>query len=228
MNLLKDLRDLFVPNRCLHCKCIIASNQSFLCLDCQHQLEFTSFIPYHNNPLEKLFLGKVDICEAASLYFYQKGSPIQTLLKHLKYKGLQEFGLNAALTIINELKTCSRFKNIDVVIPVPLHPKKEKKRGYNQVDVLANTLANHLNAKYIKDGILKTENNKSQTKQNKEERHKSVKNLFKSNPKYHFNKQHILLIDDVLTTGSTLISCAKALKELNNVNISIITIACVV
>ncbi|GGF62257.1 amidophosphoribosyltransferase [Wenyingzhuangia marina] len=197
-------------------------------MDCHHQLEFTDFINYQNNPLEKLFLGKVEIIDAGALYFYQKDSPIQTLLKALKYHGLQDFGKHSAEAIVDELKTSSRFKNIDIVIPVPLHPKKQKKRGYNQVDLFAKNIAKNIQAKYVKDGLIKTENNKSQTKQNKEERHKSVQNLFKANPKYHFNQQNILLIDDVLTTGATLISCVKALKELNNVKISIITIACVV
>lgn len=228
MNLLKDLRDLFVPNRCLHCKSIIPENTSFLCVDCHQQLEFTDFINYSNNPLEKLFLGKIEIVDAGALYFYQKNTPIQTLLKALKYYGLQDFGQYSAQAIVDELKKSERFKNIDIVIPVPLHPKKQKKRGYNQVDLFAKIIAKNIEAKYVKDGLIKTENNKSQTKQNKEERHKSVQNLFKANPKYRFNQQNILLIDDVLTTGATLISCVKALKELNNVNISIITIACVV
>lgn len=228
MNLLKDLRDLFAPNRCLHCKAIIPQNISFLCIDCHHQLEFTGFIGYANNPLEKLFLGKTEVIEAGSLYFYQKNSPIQTLLKALKYQGLETFGAYAAKAICNELKTTTRFKNIDIVIPIPLHPKKEKSRGYNQVDEFAKIIAKNLHADYIKDGLIKTENNKSQTKQNKEERHKSVQNSFKVNTNYLFNQKNILLIDDVLTTGATLISCTKALKKLNNVNISIITIACVV
>lgn len=228
MNLLKDLRDLFVPNRCLHCKTIIPNHIRFLCVDCHHELEFTSFINYAKNPLEKLFLGKVAVEEAGSLYFYQKNTSIQSLLKSLKYHGFQKFGAYAAEAVVNELKTTSRFKNIDIVIPVPLHPKKEKKRGYNQVDLFAQIIAKNLKAEYIKDGLIKTENNKSQTKQNKEERHKSVKDLFKINSNYNFNGQRILLIDDVLTTGATLISCIKAIQELNNVNISIITIACVV
>ncbi|MDO3693814.1 phosphoribosyltransferase family protein [Wenyingzhuangia sp. chi5] len=228
MNPLKDLRDLFVPYRCLHCKSIIPQKNSFLCVECHQQLEFTNFINYQNNPLEKLFLGKVVIVDAAALYFYQKNSPIQTLLKALKYHGLQDFGQYAAKAIVDELEISLRFKNIDIVIPVPLHPKKEKKRGYNQVDVLAKSIAKNIQAKYVKDGLIKTENNKSQTKQNKEERHKSVQSLFKANPKHSFHQKNILLIDDVLTTGATLISCAKALRELNNVKISIITIACVV
>lgn len=228
MNLLKDLRDLFIPNRCLHCKSIIPRHTLFLCIDCQHQLEFTSFINYPNNPLEKLFLGKVEIKEAASLYFYQKNSPIQTLLKALKYQNLEDIGHYAATAIIEELKTSSRFKNIDFVIPVPLHPKKEKKRGYNQVSLLAKTIAESIGAKYVKDGLIKTINNKSQTTQNKEHRYKSVENLFKLNPNYNFHHHNILLVDDVLTTGATLISCIKELKSLKNVNISIITIACVV
>ncbi|NJB81480.1 ComF family protein [Wenyingzhuangia aestuarii] len=228
MNLLKDLRDLFVPNRCLHCKTIIHKHQNFLCLSCSLQLSHTNFTDYNNNPLEKLFWGRVEIHQACSLYFYYKGSPIQTLLKELKYNGLQHFGTEAANTLIHELKETSRFSAIDMVVPVPLHPKKEKKRGYNQVETFGKTIATHLKAPYIRDALIKTANNKSQTKQTKEERHNSVKNMFKVNLKHNLNNKHILIVDDVLTTGATLLACINTLKNTYNVNISIITIACVV
>lgn len=228
MNLMKDLRDIFMPKRCLHCKTIIPKHISYLCNDCHQQLEFTSFLDYVNNPLEKIFYGKVDVIQAASLYYYKKNTPIQTLLKSLKYSGLQEFGRHSAESICEELKQVNRFKNIDIVIPVPLHPEKEKKRGYNQIDFFAKTISKQLKANYLKNGLIKTQNNRSQTKQNKEERHLSVQNLFKTNTSHNVENKHILLVDDVLTTGATLISCIRALEKLNNVNISIITIACVI
>ena len=222
---MKDLRDIFAPNRCLHCLSITSRNTQFLCTDCHLQLTHTHYFNYNQNPLEKLFWGKTKIEQASSLYFYEKKTPIQTLLKKLKYQGLQSFGLYAAKTIISELKTTDRFKNITKVIPVPLHSKKEKQRGYNQVDVFGQTLANFLNVPYQKDALIKVLNSKSQTKQTKEERHHSVKNLFATNPKHILENEHVLLIDDVLTTGATLISCCKAIEQLNNVKISIITIA---
>ncbi|NIJ44122.1 ComF family protein [Wenyingzhuangia heitensis] len=228
MNLLKNLRDLFVPYRCLHCKTITHKNQKFLCLPCSLQLSHTNFTNYNNNPLEKLFWGRVEIHQASSLYFYYKDSPIQTLLKSLKYRGLQNFGTDAAKTLIHELQNTSRFSNIDLVIPVPLHPKKKKLRGYNQVETFGKTIAKSLNATYIPDGLLKIVHNKSQTKQSKEERHNSVKHIFKANPKHNLNYLNVLIVDDVLTTGATLLACINTLKKAYNVNISIITIACVV
>lgn len=228
MNLLKDLRGVFIPDRCYHCCAIINNNLSFLCIDCSLQLEQTQFINFKDNPLEKLFWGKVTIHQAASLYFYYKQSPIQSLLKELKYKNLQEFGEQSAKAIINDLQNSHRFKNIDLVIPVPLHVKKEKERGYNQVEVFGNQIAKHLDVPFCKDLLIKTKHNKSQTNQTKEERHKSVQNIFSLNPKHNLTSKNILIVDDVLTTGATLISCSKTIKDKHNVNIFIITIACVV
>lgn len=228
MNLLKDLRSVFIPDRCYHCLSIINKNLNFLCIDCSLQLEQTQFIDFKDNPLEKLFWGKVSIHQAASLYFYYKKSPIQSLLKELKYKKFQEFGEQSAKAIISELKNSNRFKNIDLVIPVPLHTQKEKERGYNQVELFGNKIAEHLNIPFCKDFLIKTKHNKSQTNQTKEERHNSVQNIFSLNPRYNLTPKNILIVDDVLTTGATLISCSKTIKDKYNVNISIITIACVV
>ena len=228
MNLLKDLRDLFIPSRCFHCKTIIAKHQHFVCLECALQLENTLFMDYKNNPLEYLFWGKTTILEATSLYFYAKKSPIQTLLKELKYNKLESFGHASAQSIIQELKNSNRFKNIDLVIPVPLHPHKEKKRGYNQVALFGKTIADYLKVPFDKNVLIKKTNTKSQTEQNKEERFNSVKNSFALNPKHQINSKNILIVDDVLTTGATLIACAQEIHKMYDVNISIITIACVV
>ncbi|MGY5352427.1 ComF family protein [Wenyingzhuangia sp. IMCC45533] len=228
MNLLKDMRDLFVPYRCTHCKEIVNQNKVFLCASCFLELEETSFTNYRNNPLEKLFWGHVDIVKASSIYFYHKNSPIQTLLKSLKYGGLESFGLFAAKNIISNPEFDTFSADIDCITIIPLHPKKQKKRGYNQVEVFGKKIADYTNKPFYKDLLLKIKNTKSQTTQNKELRIENVKNSFTVNPKYNLKNQNILLIDDVLTTGATLISCSKALNKSFDVNISIITIACVV
>ncbi|MGY6649121.1 ComF family protein [Wenyingzhuangia sp. IMCC45574] len=227
MNYLKDLRDLFMPKRCLHCKAIINTHQQYLCLDCNQALEYFQFDNFKNNAIHKLFWGRITIKSAAFLYYYHKGSPIQTLLKELKYQGAQLFGQDAAVLFIEQLKDKAFFNSIDIIIPVPLHIKKEQKRGYNQIELFGTTLANSFNVPFVKDGLIKTNNNKSQTKQSKEERYKSVQQSFKVNRKHNLENRHILLIDDVITTGATLTACCKAIQKEYSVNISIITIACV-
>ncbi len=228
MEFLKNIRDVFVPKRCLHCFAIIPKHQIFLCTPCFLELELTDFLHYRNNPLEKLFLGQVEIEFATAIYFYRKDSPIQTLLKNLKYQGLQSFGLFAANNLINNLKTTHYFKNVDLVTIVPLHPKKEKKRGYNQMELFGKTIANSLQKPFYKDLLLKESHTISQTSKGKESRYKSVKNSFATNSTYLLHKKHILLIDDVATTGATLLACCRTLKQTFHANISIITIACVV
>ncbi|MDO6801223.1 phosphoribosyltransferase family protein [Wenyingzhuangia sp. 1_MG-2023] len=225
MNLLKDVKLLFLPNRCLHCKTIINENVSFLCLDCSLKLEYAHYTQTDDNPIKKIFWGRINLINATTLYIYQKNSPIQSLLKELKYKGLTSFGTYAAKAIISEIDQSPFFNTIDYVIPIPLHPKKERKRGYNQVELFGTTLANYFQVPFVKDALIKTDNNQSQTKQNKDERYKSVKNSFLANKKHDFHQKHILLVDDVLTTGATLISCCKALQKEHTIKISIITIA---
>lgn len=228
MKLIKDITQLFLPKRCLHCHTIVNQNSSFLCVDCDLELEQTSFSKMADNPVKKLFWGRVDLVNATSLYFYHKDAPIQTLLKELKYKGLNSFGAYAAETMILELQTSPIFKNIDCVIPVPLHPKKEKQRGYNQIALFGTTLAEYYKVPFFKDGLLRKQNNASQTKQNKDERYNSVQGTFVANNSYSLNKQHVLIVDDVITTGATLISCCEALQKEHPIRISIITIACVI
>lgn len=228
MNLLKDLQNIFIPNRCLHCKTIINTQCLFLCTSCSLELNHTGFINYNNNPIEKLFWGRIDIYQAASIYSYTKETPIQTLLKRLKYNGLQQFGTEAARVAIHELETTSRFSNIDIVIPVPLHWKKREKRGYNQMKTFSKTIAKHLNAVYLHDALIKTKQTKSQTTQTKEDRYHSIKNVFNVNLKYDLNNKNVLIVDDILTTGATLYACINTLKNKYDINISIITIACVV
>lgn len=228
MKFIKDVAHLFLPNRCLHCKAVISNKASFLCLDCDMSLELTHFTQVDNNPVKSLFFGSVNVVNATSVYFYQKNAPIQTMLKELKYRGLTSFGLYAAKILITDLKTSPYFKSIDCVVPVPLHPKKEKQRGYNQIELFGTTLAGYLGVEFKKEVIVRKENNQSQTKQNKDQRYNSVKNSFEAKKQNKLNNKHILLVDDVLTTGATLISCCKAIQKEYNVRISIITIACVI
>lgn len=228
MNLAKDVIALFFPDRCLHCKKIISRNQQYICNTCFLTLENTGFIDYINNPLEQLFIGRVQVEQAASLYFYQKETAIQTLLKALKYQNLEVFGKSTATHVIQELTHTHRFNNIDVIIPVPLHSKKEIKRGYNQVELFGKTIANYLKIPFVKNALIRKKNNDTQTQQTKEERFKNVQDNFVWNNEIDFHYKNILIVDDVLTTGATLMACAKEIKKNHSCKIYIITIACVV
>ncbi len=227
MILLKDIIYLFFPNRCLHCKKIILPKQNYLCLDCSLNIEQVEFLSYTNNNVQQKFRGRIAIEQAIALFVYQKNSPAQTLLRTLKYKGIEKIGEYAAHSILPKLANSSFFYGIDAVVPIPLHPKKEQKRGYNQIALFGTTLANYFKVDFIKDGLIKIDNNKSQTTNTKDERFYNVQNAYKINPKYTFDHQHIVLVDDVITTGATLTACCQVLKKAFNVKISVITIACV-
>ncbi len=225
MNFLKDLRDLFIPYRCIHCQKIITKQLLSLCLNCSLEIEFNNTLLYPNNVIEKIFWGRTPIVNAASLVNYYKKTAIQSVIQALKYQHQKELGHYFANCIIAKLENTSRFKNIDLVIPVPLHPKKEKQRGYNQIEDFGKTLATYLKVPFYKDVLFKKDNQNSQTIKNREARFKNIQNSFGINLMYNLENKHILIVDDIVTTGATLISCANTLHSIPNLNISIITIA---
>lgn len=214
---------ILFPNRCISCKTIIAETD-FLCNNCYHQLENVKYKKHISNKIALYNVLNTEHFE--SLFAYYKNSPIQSLLKTIKYKNRPELGLEI-MNLFNISETLEKFSDIDFVVPVPLHPSKEKSRGYNQVDLFANKISQQLNAEYYKDYLIRTHNNSSQTKKNKTERILSSQNLFIQNSKYQIDKGHFLIIDDVITTGATINSCIKALQTHPEIKVSVLSIACV-
>ncbi|MBR6648762.1 MAG: ComF family protein, partial [Bacteroidaceae bacterium] len=174
--------------------------------------------------IEKLFWGIVDIERAASYMYYRKGSPYNRLIHYLKYKERKGVGVRMAQAAANELLPTGFFDGIELIVPLPLSKKKLRKRGYNQCNYIAQGIANVTGIVIEKSAVERTRANESQTHKNRDERWKNVQGIFAVRNIDVLRGKHILLVDDVLTTGATLASCASAIVA-TGCKVSIFTLA---
>lgn len=220
-----SFKELFYPQLCLICnEHALAENRQF-CLECESNLPETDFHFDIDNPMLEKFAGRIKIEMAAACFFFFKTGRIQQLMHVLKYKGKTKVGVQIGNYYGNLLKQSSYFQAIDLIIPVPLHPRKERLRGYNQSDLFAQGLANSMKIPWLKNGLIRTEFTETQTKKTIIERFENVSKAFEVNPSKTLKNKHILLVDDVMTTGATLEACATKLLQIENVKVSIVTIA---
>ncbi len=214
--------DIVFPNDCAICNTHLLHNENYLCLNCRFDLPYINQSQNYQDSLQKLFWGRVNVERVYSLLNYQKGNQTQTLLHLLKYhdktKLAAYLGERLGAVIPNP-------KQFDFIIPVPLHPKKQRKRGYNQSTVIGNGVNQKLNVPLNEKILFRSSHNKSQTNYTKYDRWDNVNTIFKvKKPKLLENK-HILLIDDVLTTGATIEACVKELLKSKGCKVSIATLA---
>ena len=184
----------------------------------------TSFHLHSNNPIEKLFWGRLPITAATAQYYFSKDSLVQHLMHRFKYKGDRELGLFLGRLIGYQLNQTNRFKEIDCLIPLPLFPSKERKRGYNQATLLCEGIAEVLHKPVIKDAVIRTIYTESQTKKNRIERWQNMEGRFQLINEAAVKGKHILLIDDVITTGATLEACGHELLKAQDIKLSIATL----
>ncbi|MGB5821836.1 MAG: ComF family protein [Saonia sp.] len=179
------------------------------------------------NPVDHIFYGRVAIKKANSFLFYIENGIVQRIIHHLKYKNQQEIGSFLGDWYGQVLKEENTLGHIDLIIPVPLHKKKLKKRGYNQVARFGERLADHLNAIYTEGILVKTKNTRTQTRKNRIYRWQGDQDLYILSDPLFLKHKNVLLVDDVITTGATLEACAKVLQKAEGVNIYIATMAVV-
>ncbi|WP_130736336.1 ComF family protein [Flavobacterium sp. J27] len=221
----KNLLKLLFPTLCYGCKDLLLNNEKIICSSCIHDLPLTHHHLLNTNDTMNKFYGIVDLEFAYSMLYFHKEGIVQNLIHQLKYKGKQEIGTYLGLNYALLLKGLKEKHKIDTIIPVPLHPKRLKERTYNQVETFCMALSKELDIPYNNNLLFKNEYSKTQTKKNKFERQVRNKNLFEVRNGSEFKGKHFLLIDDVITTGATLESCAKALLKIPKAKVSVITIA---
>lgn len=225
MKLLSDLLNVFFPVVCAICEEPLLEQEEIICIDCRHDLPLTGFSSESNNLVEKAFYGRIPLRAATALFYYADKSNIQTLIHQLKYKNQQQIGDFIGNWLSQEMIFSQRFKNIDYIIPVPLHQNKLKLRGYNQVTKFGQSLSKSLKIPYIDNLLLRIAATKTQTKKNRFERWTNVQEIFYLKNFQILENKHILLIDDIITTGATLEACYIALKNVKNLTISIACMA---
>lgn len=219
------LLDLFYPNLCINCSESLMQGEKVLCLKCITELPKTNFQHKENNLVEQRFWGKVKVEKATSFLYFRKGSITQTILHELKYKRNQSVGHFIGELAGLELADLSYFSDIDIIVPVPLHIKKKLKRGYNQSKIICDGLSETLKKPIITHNLTRIKENETQTKKSVYERHQNILNVFAIKDTQKFEGKHILLVDDVITTGSTLEGCISLLNQIKGTKVSVFTIA---
>ena len=223
--MLSSLTNLFFPKICHACNTILKDNELGICVVCRHELPLTNYHFERPETVKKIFYGRVHLEAATALFYFHKSGRVQQMLHHLKYKGKEDLGRIFGNWLGAELLESPYFESIDVVIPVPVHFKKLKQRGYNQVALFAQQIAKVLNVSYLDDVLLKSTNTKTQVFQSREARFQSVDHSFYVQNINTIENKHILLVDDIITTGATLEACYEALRVVKNLKISLACIA---
>jgi ComF family protein len=200
--------------------------ENCICTFCLYHLPKTNFHLAEDNPVSRLFWGKAQVYSAASMYFFYKKGRVQKLMHQLKYKGKKEIGIFLGNIYGKELSAAPLFKTVEFIIPVPMHPKKEKIRGYNQSEIIAIGLSQAMNAVTDTKTLIKSTKTETQTKKSRFSRWENVKEVFEIRNYDHLENKHVLLVDDVITTGSTLESCILNLSKVSGIKISVASIAC--
>lgn len=225
MNYLQDVLHLFFPKICITCNAKLLQSEKIICTLCRHDLPIICYKDYKDNKITKALYGRIPIEKANAFLFYRKDGKTKDLIHALKYKGNQEVGIFIGDWFGNILKDSNELNDIDCIIPVPLHPKKMKQRGYNQLTTFGESLSKHLEKPYVADVLIRISASKTQTFKQRFERFSNNETKFSITNTSILKNKHILLIDDVITTGATLESCCKELLTSENLKISVVTMA---
>jgi len=225
-SILDDFISLIYPRICMACGNDLFKHEHCICTFCSYHLPKTNFHLEEENPVSRLFWGKANIHSAASFYYFNKGGKVQQLMHQLKYKGKKEIGIYIGNIYGKELSKASLFNTAECVIPVPMHPHKQKKRGYNQSEMIAIGLSRSMKIPVDTKTLVKTTKTETQTRKSRFSRWENVKEVFELKEYSHLENKHVLLVDDVITTGSTLESCILNLSKVPGIKISVASMAC--
>ncbi|GAE21594.1 ComF family protein [Bacteroides pyogenes] len=216
---------LLFPRCCVVCGGPLAQGEACICTMCNINLPRTGYHLRKDNPAERLFWGKIPVERASSFFFYRKGSDYRHILHRLKYRGEKETGEAMGRCMASELLSSGFFSGIDVIVPVPLHRKRHRARGYNQSEWIARGVSGVTGLPVETDSVVRCKHTATQVGKSVFARWENVDGIFSVVRPGRFAGKHVLIIDDVLTTGATTAACACSLVEAGNVRVSILTLA---
>ena len=224
---LKEIKDsvlhLLFPHICTGCGSDILHEESVLCMRCIDDMPETKFELHPDNPVEKIFWGRLPLAGATAQFYFTKESLMQHLMHQFKYKGNKELGMQLGKIMGEQIKKSARFE-ADALVPLPLFAAKEKRRGYNQAAILCEGMAEAMNLPVLDKIISRPRHTETQTKKGRIERWKNMEGKFILSDADAIKNMHLLLVDDVVTTGATLEACGNELLKAENVRLSIATL----
>lgn len=224
-NVFSDVIRLIYPKTCAACGNELLGNEQAICFECRNDLPVTNFLNDDENPVAKKFWGRVTVQHAASIFYFRKESRIQQIFHELKYLDNQLVGIELGKLAAVELARAPWIQEIDFIIPVPLSDKKLYQRGYNQSEKIAEGLSEILKIPYLPDALVRHKHTQSQASLALKERIENVKDAFSLKCPEKLKGCHVLLLDDVMTTGSTLESCIQTLQKAESISVSVLTMA---
>ena len=217
---------LVLPRYCVVCGSRLQEEEDVMCQDCLQHLPRTGYHLIKDNVVERLFWGKFPLGWATAFYFYSPGGSYAQLVHVLKYKGRSDVGVTLGKLMAGELASCGFFEGVDVLLPVPLHPQREKSRGYNQSERLAEGVSQVTGIRVATDVVVRVKATETQTHKSAQERFENMQQVFALQaPEAALAGKHVLLMDDVLTTSATLTACADVLKDIPGITISVLALA---
>ena len=222
---LNDIFNLFYPKLCFVCENQLVKGEKTVCISCLSDLPVTNFCNLKNNNVETSSYGRILIEEATSLLYFHKKGKVQKLIHELKYNGKQQIGTFLGNWLGENMLSSRRFNDLDCIIEVPLHKNKFKKRGYNQLKTFGQALSVKLGIPVMDNVLIKVSASQTQTKKNRFDRSLNIIEKFEMIDNQALKNKHILLIDDIITTGATLEACSTQLLQSKNLKISIATMA---
>lgn len=220
-----DFVSLIFPELCQACAKSLFRNEESICADCLYHLPYTDFHLQPKNAVAQQFWGRVPLEAASAMLYFSKGSRVQNLMHQLKYKNKPEVGVYLGKLCGKRLQENPLFASADIIIPVPLHRQKQLKRGYNQSLSFAEGLSEKMLTPIGIDNLIRTASTESQTKKSRTSRYENMKEVFAVKNASLLTGKHILLVDDIITTGATLEACCNVLLQIPDVKISIAAIA---
>ena len=221
----ESIINLFFPKVCSGCSSFLLTNENVICTVCRHDIPLTNHHLNPENDAFKKFYGRVPVLHTSALFYFHKKGIVQQLIHNLKYKGHEEIGTILGEWYAEDLKTIDLLQSVDEIIPVPLHRRKLKERGYNQVTAFGKALSSRLNTDYNDALLIRNVYSKTQSKKNLLGRTEGIETIFDISFTEKDHNKHFLLIDDIITTGSTLEACSRALLKIPGAKISIVCMA---
>lgn len=217
-----DFMDIIYPRNCIACNITLQMAEEHICLNCKLNLPKTNFHVYNSETLARRFWGRITFESAWSFLYFEKGNAVQKILFHIKYKNASDLAEYMGHLYGLDLKDSMQA---DLIIPVPLHPKKLAIRGFNQSEAIANGLSKSLEIECRPDLIVRTVHTQTQTKKNREERWANVNEIFSCTDATALKDKSVIVLDDVVTTGATLESCAQTILNAGAKEVHLITLA---